>query len=657
MKILLLSLLGFLGLPALSQNVVRLSSPSGKIVVSLRLTGSQIRYDINFGKSRLIENAELGLRFSDADFEKNLAWKAPVFRDTTEDYSLVVGKTSIVHAHYREITLPVQEINSPFRRINLCFRAFDDGLAFRYQVPVQGNWRNSELLEEHTSFNLSGDPMVRALFLPDYTTSHEGPYGYLAFHQVREDTLWDMPALLEYPGKIYMAITEAALLDYPGMYLARKGNRLLSQLSPLPGKGGVKARLAFPHVSPWRVFLISDRIGDLLESNMLTTLSPACALEDVSWLRPGKTTFPWWNGNVLPDSINAPGNNFVTAKYYIDFCARNHIQYHSVVEYGLHQWYVDDGVGFQPGPHADVTRPVPGLDMKEICDYARPLGVDIRVWVHWKALYPKLDSAFAIFEQWGLKGMMVDFMDRDDQEMVNIQTEILQKAARHHLHIQFHGAYKPTGLSRTYPNEFTREGTRNYEVDKWDDHGLSPDHDINIPFTRMLAGSTDYHLGGFRAANPAQYKQQYTRPLVLGTRCHMLAMYVVLENYLQMVCDYPAAYEGEDGFEFIRAIPTTWDQIFVPDAVPGEFISIARRKGQEWYLGAISNHQDRIIQVPLQFLGTGKYLAEIYSDADDAFANPNHLNRESREVTGTDRISLKLASGGGAVIHFYRVRN
>ena len=176
------------------------------------------------------------------------------------------------------------------------------------------------------------------------------------------------------------------------------------------------------------------------------------------------------------------------------------------MEYGLHQWYTDDGVSFMPGPHSDPTKPVPGLDMKEICDYAATKGVGIRVWVHWWALYPKLDSAFAIFEKWGLKGMMVDFMDRDDQEMVNIQTEILEKAAQHHLHIQFHGAYKPTGLSRTYPNEFTREGTLNYETDKWDDKGLSPDHDLNIAFTRLLAGSTDYHLGGFRRCHRQNLK-------------------------------------------------------------------------------------------------------------------------------------------------------
>jgi alpha-glucosidase len=358
---------------------------------------------------------------------------------------------------------------------------------------------------------------------------------------------------------------------------------------------------------------------------------------------------------VVPDTLNAPGNNFVTQQYYIDFCARNNIQYHSVVEYGLHQWYMDDGIGFKPGPHSDVTTPVPGLNMKEVCDYAGQHGVGIRVWVHWAALYPKLDSAFAIFEKWGLQGMMVDFMDRDDQQMVNIQTEMLEKAAQHHLHIQFHGAYRPTGLNRTYPNEFTREGTLNYEVDKWDPAGISPDHDINMPFTRMLAGSTDYHLGGFRAVPATSFKTQYTRPLVLGTRCHMLAMYVVLENYLQMVCDYPSAYENQPGFEFIQNIPTTWDETKVLNASVGEYITIARRKKSDWYVGTITNHNERNLTIPLNFLDAGEYQLELFSDAADVSENPDHLEKQVKKINKTDTINIKIASGGGMVMRLSKL--
>jgi alpha-glucosidase len=319
------------------------------------------------------------------------------------------------------------------------------------------------------------------------------------------------------------------------------------------------------------------------------------------------------------------------------------------VESNGHEWYTNDGGGYQPGPNVDVTTPVPGIDMKQICDYAKSKGVAVRVWVHWKALYPKLDTAFALFEKWGLSGMMVDFMDRDDQEMINIKEEILVKAAKHKLHIQFHGVEKPTGLSRTYPNEITREGTLNYEVNKWDKR-ITPDHDLNIVFTRMLAGPSDYHMGGFRAVPDSLWKVQYTRPLMMGTRCHMLAMYVVLETYLNMVCDYPAAYEGQPGFEFVRTVPTVWDETKVLNAGLQEYITIARRKNDEWYLGTITNHSARTLNIAFDFLKEGEWVAEIYTDAPDAAVNPNNLVKEIRSIRPSDTLSLNIAAGGGAAI-------
>jgi alpha-glucosidase len=287
--------------------------------------------------------------------------------------------------------------------------------------------------------------------------------------------------------------------------------------------------------------------------------------------------------------------------------------------------------------------------MQGICDYAKTKGVGIRVWVHWAALYPRIDSAFTLFEKWGIRGMMVDFINRDDQEMINIEERILQKAAEHHLEIQFHGVSKPTGLSRTYPNESTREGTLNYENNKWGDL-ITPDDDIQIPFTRLLAGPTDYHLGGFRAMPASAFKVQFTRPHMLGTRCHMLAMYVVLENHLSMVCDDPEAYEGQDGFEFIKEVPTVWDETKVIDADPGQWIAIARRRGDRWYIGAINNSRARKVKLPLRFLSQGKFQAEIFSDAKDVTVNPDHLLKDRRSVTAADDLDIDLASGGGLAV-------
>jgi len=638
-----------IALPVFAQKNIQLASPDGKIVFSFRLVDKKAFYTIAFKGKIIVANSELELSFQDIAFKNNLVTDKPLYREADENYELVVGKTKIVHDRYKEVMIPLREMLSS-KKINLVVRAFNDGLAFRYEFPGQKNWPSFVLTDERTTFRLAGNPLVHTLFLPSYTSSHEGKYSKLPLNDIKTDTLMDMPTLFEFPDHIYMAITEAALLDYAGMYLMKEKDVLRSMLSPLPQQKEIKVRATLPHNSPWRVLLISDRIGALIESNIITDLNESCKIKDISWIKPGKTTFPWWNGNVLPDTINAPGNNFVTQKYYIDFCARNGLEYHSVVEYGLHQWYMDDGVNFQPGPHPDVTTPVPGLDMKEVCDYAQSKGVGVRVWVHWAALYPKLDSAFAIFEKWGLKGMMIDFMDRDDQEMVNMQTEMLQKAAAHHLHVQFHGAYKNTGLSRTYPNEFTREGTLNYEANKWSTE-VDPDHDINFPFTRMLAGSTDFHLGGFRAVPDSLYIVQYTRPLMKGTRCHMLAMYVVLENYLGMVCDYPAAYEGQPGFEFLKEVPTIWDETKVLDAKVGEYIVIARRKNNDWFIGAITNHESRQLSFPADFLHEGDYDADIYTDADDARQYPNHLTKQTRVINRADKISFQLASGGGSVLH------
>ncbi len=634
---------------AVAQKQQTVSSPDQNIRYTIGVHKNSLSYSVHFKNKTLIQNSSLQLFFKEGAFAGNVKMVAAKFSEGTETYGLVVGKAKNISHHYRQLVVTIQQTHSPFLQVAIAIKAFNDGVAFQYQIPKWGAHTSFTLLEENTTFNLAGNPFVRTLMLPNYTSSHEGHYSKMPLSQLPDHTLMDLPTLLQFDNNIFMGITEAALVDYAGMYLAKQKNILTSKLSPWPSDSAIKVQSTLPHKSPWRVLLIGDRFGSLLESNIITSLNDASKIKDWSWLRPGKTTFPWWNGNVVPDTINAPGNNFVTNQYYIDFCARNKIDYHSVVEYGLHQWYVDDGVGFQPGPNADVTTPVPGLNMKEICDYAKTKNVGIRVWVHFYALYPKLDSAFAIFERWGLSGMMVDFMDRDDQQMVNMQNEILEKAAKHKLHIQFHGAYKPTGLHRTWPNEFTREGTLNYEANKWASY-VTPNMDVDITFTRLLAGSTDYHLGGFRAVPPLQIKPNYTRPLMLGTRCHQLAMYVVLENYLQMVCDYPEAYEGQPGFEFIKEVPTIWDETIVLDAKPDEYIVMARKKNNDWYVGALTNSNARNINLSFAFLNDGNYEATVFSDAEDVAVTPNHLDKKTVTINKNSVLALKMAAGGGAVL-------
>ncbi|HLI92104.1 MAG TPA: glycoside hydrolase family 97 N-terminal domain-containing protein, partial [Puia sp.] len=347
------------------------------------------------------------------------------------------------------------------RKVDLEVRVFNDGLAFRWVIPAQEGWDSINLVDEGSCFNLVGDPLLMATYREGFTTSHEGLYTNRRFSAVTDDTLMDMPVFLDFdgaagvvsgkPGKgaaaraegsphIYAAITEARLVDYAGMYLVKHGGLLKSELSPYPGQPGgpvpstgpigaggavdhepgtaadlesgrktaVRVRATLPHSSPWRVMLVGSRAGALIESNVITDLNDPCAIKDVRWIKNGKTDFHWWNGDVVADTGFQPGINFESNKYYIDFCARNHIDYHTVIGWSGIAWYTNDGVSYDAGPHSDVTRPIPGLDMKQICDYAHSKGVGIRVWVHWRALYPKIDSAFAIFQRWGVSGMMVD---------------------------------------------------------------------------------------------------------------------------------------------------------------------------------------------------------------------------------------------------------
>ncbi len=636
-----------------AQKNIQLKSPDKNLEFTFMLTEKAPVYRLLYRGIPLIDDSELSLTFKEnGTFASNLSMAKPQFNTVDEQYELVVGKAKTIRNHYREVIIPLTEEKEPKRQINLVVRAFNDGLAFRYEFPEQRNWTSYELVNENSTFQLTQNPTVHTLFWGYFNSDHEGHYHTLPLSEVKADTLMDMPALFEFPNNIYMAITEASLRDYAGMYLKKHEGVLTSQLSPLPGQTEIKVKANLPHHTPWRVMLISNRLGALIESNILTNLNDPSAIEDVSWIKPGKTSFHWWNGDITPDTTFAPGVNFVTNKYYIDFCARNHIDYHAVIGYGGFAWYPNNWPGYgAPGTYSDVTKTVPSLDMRQVCEYAKEKGVGIHVWVHWQALYPQLEEAFTQFEKWGIKGMMVDFLNRDDQIMVNIQEEILKSAAKHKLYIQFHGAYKPTGLNRTYPNEFTREGTYNYEQNKWSATPVSPEHDLDIVFTRLLAGATDYHLGGFRAVPTSEFKTHYTRPLMGGTRCHMLAMYVVLESYLSMLCDYPAAYEGQPGFEFLQQVPTVWDETVVPDAKLGEHVTIARRKGKNWYVGSLNNSTARSIQVTFDFLEKGQnYTAKLFTDAPDAAQQPNHLTIASKPIKKGDEITISLAAGGGMVM-------
>jgi alpha-glucosidase len=409
----------------------------------------------------------------------------------------------------------------------------------------------------------------------------------------------------------------------------------------LPGQKEICVKTTLPHKCPWRVIMIGDKPGDLIESNIVMNLADTCRIDDTSWIKPGKVLFPWW-----PDfkAVKGIPSEMCTEnqKYYIDFAAEAGLQY-MVLE---GPWYgVDVDLEKYPEKY-DITRSIPEVSLPELLAHAKKKNVGLLLWVTWKTLNGQLEDGLALYEKWGVKGIKVDYMCRDDQEMVNFYTRVAATAAKYHLVVLFHGAYKPTGLSRTYPNVLSFEGVMGNEGNKWGNR-IVPQHDLTLPFTRMLAGPMDYTPGGFRNVTKEEFKDNYKQPMVMGTRCHQLGMYVVYESPLQMLCDDPAAYRGEAGLEFLRNVPSSWDETKVLCGEIGEYIVIARRKGDTWYIGGMTNWTARELTFPLSFLSEGNFKAEIFADGLQADKIPTQLTTTSKDVKPDEKLTIHLATGGG----------
>ncbi len=411
---------------------------------------------------------------------------------------------------------------------------------------------------------------------------------------------------------------------------------LTTRLAPrIDGEGLVKR--SGPHSSPWRIVMLGNRPGALVESELVENLSPPCAIPDTSWIRPGMMAWDhWWSGDVKMDTA--------TDERFIQLAADMHWPY-QLVDW---QWY-----GQFDTASADITHTNPAVNMPELLQYAKDRHVRLWVWLHSNdvnrfLVKGKLGEAFATYEQWGLAGVKIDFMNRDDQEMVNWYEKVVQIAAAHHLMIDFHGAYKPTGLRRTYPNLLTREGVLGNEYNKFSNR-VTPEHTVTLPFTRMLAGPMDFTPGGFLNVTKAEFKQ--TKPTtVMGTRAHQLAMFVVYDSPLCCVCDDPDNYKNQAGVEFLKIVPTTWDETRVLAGEPGEFIVSARRSGSNWFLGGMAGQAARTVDVPLSFLGSGTYEVLIFQDAKDADRAPTHLSESRQIVKATNKLHLVMSREGGFAI-------
>lgn len=651
----LIALFLFAGNSAWAADPVMVSAPGTKLTVEFSLkqnsTGqSELVYEVKAGERAVLLPSRLGLRLADGSLLGDDCELIEVQRQKIDEgFEQFPGKRRLVAHRCNEATLTLRDRAEPRRRWQVVVRAYDDGIALRYRFPYQNSWRELELAEELTEFRFPDDAVAVALPLAGFTTSHEGLYERQLVRGLAKNSLYGLPLLVELPGTGWAAVLEANLKDFAGMYLARDNNedhaaKLVTRLAPRQDEPKVAVRSLLPHVSPWRVILFSQRAESLIESDLVLCLNAPTEIADPSWIKPGKTTFPWWNDYYEVGVPFKMGLNTETAKYYIDFCAEHGIPSHSLDGVNDTAWY---GGRIAPYAGADITRGVDGLDLPAVIAYAKEKGVKLRLWMHWEAARKHMARAFPLYHQWGIEGVMIDFMDRDDQEMVRFQRELLELAAENELTVTFHGVASPTGLERTFPNLLNSEAVMNLEYDKWNEGGVPPEHDVTVPLTRMLAGPLDYHLGTLRGVALKKFKPRVAAPVVIGTPCRMLAMYVVFQNHLPMMADYPSAYRGNPLTKVMAEIPATWDQTRAVEATVGESAVIARRNGTQWWIGAMTDRNPRELKVPLDFLGVGKFQADVYRDdisAEHQFAHETH------DVSAADVLTLPLAASGGALV-------
>ena len=652
-KILLLILAVFCTGQVISQSE-SVKSPDGNIEVIFQIkdnydpypAGEKMYYSVFYKGDKIIKDSPIKLNFINAPSihtdMKILNAKTTELNDTWER---IWGKSKIVKDHCNELKIELSENNNLQRKLNLIFRAYNDGIGFRYQLPSQENINEFELASEETGFYFLSNHQVWAADYKRFRSHQEEHFLPSTLNSLLSSGLYGCPLLVNISSNCWAAITEANLTDWAGMYLVPDDdfdNALVTKLSPRIDNPEIAVKSKTPRRSPWRVILLGEEPGDLIESNLISNLNEPCEIEDTEWLQPGKSAWDrWWCGDYLPDADFEVGMNNETMKYFIDFASEMGWEY-QLVDW---TWY---GKAFDM--KNSITRPIPEIDIPDLVKYAESKNVKIIIWLNWEHTDKEIDEAFPLYEKWGVAGVKIDFMARDDQEMVNFYHRTVKKAAEHKLFVNFHGAYKPTGWSRTYPNLFTREGVLGNEYTKWSDK-VTPDHCLTIPFTRMVAGPMDFTPGAFRHKMQDDFRivgGSAPGPFVMGTRCLQLAQMIVYESPLQVLCDSPNNYRvSPGGLDFLKMVPTTWDETLVLNGKVGDYITVARRYGEDWFVGSMTDWTKRTLDIDLSFLGEGNYEAEIWKDAYDSAEYPQHLLKEKKMVSAKDKINADFSSGGG----------
>ena len=626
---------------AISRSSTSLRSPNGLLQITVNLQKT-LAYNVRFDGTELVANSRLGLQLRDGiQLGEDVNLLTAEHRSGDETWENRWGKRRHMRDHYNELRVVLQDRRPQGRVFEVIFRAYDDGIAFRYALPAQDGLESFVLERERTEFAFGGDyPCFAGQQEKGFQGPQEWEFKPATLHSLTPESIVGLPLLIQTPNA-WVAIGESDLKDWAGMWLS----------GTLPAKGGsenitLETRLAprFDHqgvvtgdtplASPWRVLMVGREPGRLIESDLILNLATPCQLADTTWIKPGKMAWDhWWSGDVKMDTA--------TIKEYIQLAADMGWPY-QLIDW---QWY-----GPFNQPESDITKVNPAVDMDEVRRFAKEKNVRLWLWLYFADVERNqaFERAFALYQDWGIAGIKIDFMDRDDQPMVQWYGKITQAAAQHHLMVNFHGAYKTAGYNRTYPNQITREGILGNEYNRWSAR-VTPAHKLTLPFTRFLEGPADFTPGGFLNRPPAQFKADGKAAQVQGTRSAELALFVLYDSPLCCVCDHPSHYRSQTGADFLSIVPTVWDETQVLDGEVGHHLVMVRRSGNQYFLGALTDATAREISLKLDFLPKGRWKLRLWRDAADSADHAEHIETLDRITTSADPLTISMAPAGGCV--------
>lgn len=631
-----------------------LASPDGKLQVMVE-TGDGIHYSLVHDGDLLVGRSEIGMYMTDGSKFGGLEQvKKASTRGVDQTIKAILYKKAEVVDKFNELTLK-------FKEFSLVFRAYDDGMAYRF---VSHKEEPYNVDHETAEFNFAKDWNMWAAYVAQHTeslesqyyNSFENTYSYTPLSSWNKERLAFLPLMVEGPRGKKVVVTESDLIDYPGMYLYNeKGdNNLSARFAPYPNEvrqGGhnnlqLEVQSRQPYIAkcvgnekfPWRIIAVSEDDVQMADNDMVYRLArPADTTIGWNWVKPGKVAWDWWNDWNIAGVDFKSGINTETYQHYIDFASANGIEY-VILDEG---WAVNGA--------ADLFQVVPEIHLEKLVKYASERNVGLILWAGYWAFDRDMEKVCKHYSNMGIKGFKIDFMDRDDQHMVQFHQRAAMTAARYKLMVDFHGTYKPSGLNRTYPNVINYEGVHGLEQMKWSPASVDQvTYDVTFPFIRMMAGPVDYTQGAMRNATRSNYHPVYNEPMSQGTRCRQLAQYVVFESPLNMLCDSPSNYSKEtECMEFISTVPTVWDETRALCGEVGKYIAMARRSGEEWYAGGMTDWNERTLTLDLSFLPQGVYSVELYRDGVNADRRASDYKKEVFDLPLNGLLKVKMAPGGG----------